>query len=536
MLVSAAYKVILLDREEARQLAMRAKRLPPMRRVDLNDTPYVAIPHRLGEARIVRSAGLRVPSPIETQYSWPKPPHVIKEQPHQVDTAGFLTFYPRAFVLNEIGTMKTLSAYWAVDYLMRLGEVRRALVISPKSSLKLTHGNTLFQTFTDRSFAIVTGDAKRRRNLVKHPFDYYIINPEGVAVVYDELRARTDIDLVLIDECAEYQLATNDKWKVLNSLINDPARPYARYVWGMTGRPTPNAPTDAYGQVRLIHPEMLTRYGYRSFRQFKEATMVKVSMFRWRPRERKMGDNVDAVDIVARIMQPSIRYGRDVVKLNQPVILERECELTPAQKKAYNSMLQTLVAEVNGGTVTAANEAVKIMRLIQTVTGTVYDVDGKHQHIDCQPRLDVAVEMIKQAEGKTILFVPFTGNLFWLVKLLEKEGFTVGQVYGGTPQHERDRVLHDFQESEHPQLLVAHPACMAHSLTLTAANLTIWWGPYNSNRIYTQANGRTDRMGQTRQTFIGQISATTIERKVFKRLDKQQKLEGTLLELMEELR
>lgn len=521
MLVSAAHKLVLLDAQHTAQVQ---RVIPHARPFAHNGDHYVVAPHKIDETVVLRNLGFNIPSPIETQYDWPKPPHVPKEKPHQIATAAFATLNRRGFILNEIGTGKTLSVYWAAHFLQRQYGLRRVLVISPKSSLKLVHGDTLFRTFMDRTFALLVGSAERKKRLVANDFDFYIVNPESVIVVEQELIARDDIDLILIDECAKYRNSQTEKWKTLNRIILK--KPKVR-VWGMTGRPTPQEPTDAYGQVRLINPAMLIRHNYPSYRMFKEATMRKVSMFHWEPKD-------DALDTVAKIMQPSIRFSRAVTGLDLPVYHDRACELTPNQKKAFNDLLKNYVTEINGGKITAMNEAVKIMRLIQTVSGTVYDVNGKYQNVDCGPRLEVVREILEEAGQKTIIFVPFTGNLFFLKKLLEKDT-TVEQIYGQTPNAERDRILYDFQNARDPQVIVAHPACMSHSLTLTAASTIIWWAPIDSNETYTQANGRIDREGQKHAMNIFHISATSIERKAFTRLKNRQKLEGTLLELIEEL-
>jgi SNF2 family DNA or RNA helicase len=522
MFVSAQHKLVVLD---AQHMPKVQRAIPHARPFRHGTTDYVVTPHKIDETVVLRNLGFNIPSPVVTQYDWPKPPNVAKEKPHQVETAAFATLNRRCFILNEIGTGKTLSAYWAAHYLQRHAGMRRVLVISPKTSLKLTHGDTLFRTFMDRTFCLLVGSAERKKRLVQNDFDFYIVNPESVIVVADELVARGDIDLILIDECAKYRNSQTEKWKVLNRIIK--SKPHVR-VWGMTGRPIPQEPTDAYGQVRLINPAMLSMYGHASFRSFKEATMRKVSMFKWVPKD-------DALETVAKVMQPSIRFSRDVTGLDMPVYQDRECELTPAQKKAFNDLLKHYITEVGGGKITAMNEAVKIMRLIQTVSGTVYDVDGEYRNLDCGPRVEVVREILEDAGQKTIIFVPFTGNLFFLKKLLEKD-CTIEQIYGQTPNAERDRILYDFQNAKDPQVIVAHPACMSHSLTLTAASTIIWWAPIDSNETYTQANGRIDREGQKHAMNIFHISATSIERKAFARLKNRQKLEGSLLEIIEEMR
>src|SRR5512139_799192 len=85
----------------------------------------------LDEARVLKNLGFKqVPSPIEKNYNWPGR---YRPMAHQRTTAGFLTLHRRAFVFNDPGTAKTISALWAADYLMARGEVRRCLIICPLS-------------------------------------------------------------------------------------------------------------------------------------------------------------------------------------------------------------------------------------------------------------------------------------------------------------------------------------------------------------------------------------------------------------------
>ncbi len=91
----------------------------------------VAVYWGLDEARVLRNLGVKdVPSPITKRYDWPGR---YRPMQHQIDTAAFLTMHRRAFVFSEPGTGKTLSALWAADYLMKLGKVRRVLVLCPLS-------------------------------------------------------------------------------------------------------------------------------------------------------------------------------------------------------------------------------------------------------------------------------------------------------------------------------------------------------------------------------------------------------------------
>jgi len=514
MLVSVSNKVLLLDAANSNWILPV---LPHAKEFRNDGKNYLVVPHRIDEAIVLRNIGYAAPSPIEYHYKWPGRFRPFK---HQIVTSAFLTLNPRAFVLNDIGTGKTLSAYWAADYLMSLGLVRRVLVVSPLSTLERVHGDALFQNLPHRSFTILHGTAAKRRDLATADFDFYIINHDGVEVIAKILAARSDIDLVIIDELAAYRNGQTSRWKALKGVLQPRQR-----VWGMTGTPTPNEPTDAYAQVKLVRPGVVAEYS--SFTQFKMATMVKVSMFKFVPKP-------DAMDRVHAIMQPAVRFNRDeCLDLPECLYETRDIELTPAQRKAYREMLNNLVTQVNGGQITALNEAIKLMRLMQVVSGVAYDTKGDHQQIDCAPRLAAVKEIIEEAGQKVIVFVPFQGNLTTLKTALDK--YTTSEVvYGLTSVKDRNDIFYRFQNMRDPQVLIAHPGCMSHGLNLQAASTIIWWAPVNSNDIYTQANGRINRSGQKNAMTVFHLASTKIERDVYKRLETKQKLQGILLDLVQQ--
>jgi SNF2 family DNA or RNA helicase len=196
-------------------------------------------------------------------------------------------------------------------------------------------------------------------------------------------------------------------------------------------------------------------------------------------------------------------------------------------------MWKHLVTEVQQeGSITATNEAVKIQKLVQIAGGVAYGEDGRHIELDCRPRIDAVREVIEEVGGKVIVFVPLTGILHMLERELSKE-WTVGVVNGEVPAHKRNQIFQDFQNSADPKVLIAHPATMAHGLTLTAASTVIWYGPINSNETYTQANGRIERIGKTHTSLVVHIEATPLEARAYKRLEQKQSLQGLLLDLIQ---
>ena len=73
---------------------------------------------------------------------------------------------------------------------------------------------------------------------------------------------------------------------------------------------------------------------------------------------------------------------------------------------------------------------------------------------------------------------------------------------------------------------------MSHGLTLTQANVIVWYAPITSNDIYEQACARITRPGQRRTQFIINIEGTPVERKTYARLRSKQKVQGLFLDLV----
>lgn len=487
--------------------------IPTAKEIEFKGTKLVAVPHKFEETKALRNLGFPAPAPILYYYDWPG---VFKPYEHQKLTAAFLTMHHKCLVLNEIGTGKSNAALWAADYLMKKGEVTKCLIISPLSTLERVWGDAIFTGLPNRFFTVLHGAAAKRRKLLSNHVDFYIVNHDGLPIILQQ--CKNMFDLVIVDEAAVLRNPTTSRFKAVKKLME--YNPGAR-LWLMTGTPTPNEPTDAWALAKLIESPNLSK-GYTAFR---DEVMMRVGQWRYLPRP-------NSPEVVSQILYPSIRYTREeCLDLPDTVFHTRQTSLTPDQKVHYNRMLKHFVTEMNSGTITAVNEAVKIQKLVQIACGVAYDDMGNHVELDCTPRVELVKDIIDEVGGKIIIFVPLTGTLQLLERELSKL-YTVGVVNGAVSAQTRNQIFHEFQNTSDPRILIAHPATMAHGLTLTAASNIVWYGPVNSNEIYTQANGRIERIGKRNISNVFHIEATQLERQVYDRLRNKQKLQGVLLDLL----
>ena len=493
--------------------------IPTARLVKHKGDTLVAVPHRPDETKVLRNLGFTIPDPMNYYYKWPGR---FKPFQAQVETASFLSMNDRAFCLNSMGLGKTVTSLWAYDYMLATKQVRKALIVCPLSTMERTWADEVFKTFPHLNATVLYGTRNKRLKLLKEDSDVYIINTDGLKTIKDDLKNRDDIDLIIVDEIAVFRNQSTDRWRTLNDVCN---KQTSRRVWALTGMPTPNEPTDAWAQCRLVVPtnDDVPKY----FGKFRELTMKQLTQFKWVPKP-------NANDIVMSCMQPAIRFALDdCVDLPEQIHITKDVELSPEQQKAYKDMLSKLKTEIDGGQILAVNEAVKANKLVQIACGVAYGKDSENIIIPAPNRIQVLKETIEESEGKVIIFVPLTGVLEMLQHELE-ELWSVAVVHGGVSKKERDEIFGNFQKHKDPHILIANPTTMSHGLTLTSATTIIWYAPVHSNDIYGQANARVRRPGQKKTTVIVHMAGSEVERRIYSRLKNREKMQGILLDLMKE--
>ena len=68
-------------------------------------------------------------------------------------------------------------------------------------------------------------------------------------------------------------------------------------------------------------------------------------------------------------------------------------------------------------------------------------------------------------------------------------------------------------------------------MTLTASHNSIWFTPIPSGEVYQQANARITRPGQTEKQLITRLSCSKAEQRLFKALDRKEKMSDAILDL-----
>jgi SNF2 family DNA or RNA helicase len=453
-----------------------------------------------------------IPSPILRDYDWPG---VYTPFAHQKDTASFLSLRQRAFCFNEAGTGKTSAAIWAADYLMKIGQINRVLVICPLSIMYSAWQADIFKTAMHRTCGVAHGSQEKRRKLIKGEYEFIIINFDGVHTVFDDL-ANGGFDLIIVDEANAYKSATTKRWKTLAKLLKPSTR-----LWMMTGTPAAQSPVDAFGLARLVSPVRVPRYTGA----WKDMVMYQVSRFTWKPRQ-------NAERRVHEALQPAIRYTKKECLDLPPVVYQtRDVPLTPQVAQFYKNLKAQLLIEAAGEQISAVNAAAALNKLLQISGGAVYTDQGQTIEFDVRPRLSALKEVLDETLNKVVVFVGYLHTIGVVTKYLTSEGFSSEVIQGSVSARERSQIIERFQTQADPRVLVVQPQSASHGITLTAADTVVFWSPVMSVETYLQCIARIDRVGQKNNMTIVHLQGSEVEKKMYRMLQGKVDSHNKLVDL-----
>jgi len=478
-----------------------------------NDVTEVAVNWGLKEAQALRKLGIKsAPSPIVRDYEWPG---LYKPMSHQKETASFLTLHQRGFCFNEQGTGKTASAIWAADYLLEQGVINRVLVICPLSIMQSAWQADLFKFAVHRSVNVAYGDRAKRKQIINGIAEFVIINYDGVGIVREEIK-NGGFDLIIVDEANAYKNSRTERFKTLKYIMSP-----TTWLWMMTGTPAAQSPLDAYGLAKACVPARAPTL----YTMYRESVMYQLSRFKWIPKP-----NSEAV--VHELLQPAIRFTKkECLDLPDVTHTSRFAPLSAQQLKYYKQLKKDFLIAAVGEEVSAVNAAANLNKLLQIACGAVYTDTKNVIEFDVSARLNVLQEVIEESAQKVLIFIPYTHAINLVKEFMDKNNITAEIINGSVNVNKRTDIFKRFQENTEPKVLLIQPQAAAHGVTLTAANIVIWYAPVTSSETYLQANARVHRQGQKNPVTVVHIEGSPVEAKLYEMLQNKLDYHAKIIDL-----
>jgi SNF2 family DNA or RNA helicase len=178
--------------------------------------------------------------------------------------------------------------------------------------------------------------------------------------------------------------------------------------------------------------------------------------------------------------------------------VEREVELSTAERAAYESMLTQLRVEFSDGRKIDAAAQSRLMKLRQITGGLLYGPAGATEL--GRSKLDELLEVLEEiGDRPAVIWCEFTAEIDRVIAELTRGGRRVGRLDGRVGTDDRTRTIQDFQAGR-MQNVVCHPAAAGHGVTLVAAPYAIYYSHSFSFEQYQQSRDRIHRVGQRENT------------------------------------
>jgi SNF2 family DNA or RNA helicase len=296
----------------------------------------------------------------------------------------------------------------------------------------------------------------------------------------------------------------------------------AKYRRILTGSPVTKSPLDLYKQCEFLGEGLLDYTSYYAFKS--RYAVLKTANFGGRSVQivigyRNLGELSEKLEPFSfRILK------EDCLDLPNYTYTKRIIQLSPEQKKIYESMKQLALAQMDGKLMTTATALVQLMRLHQITCGHFKSDDGIVQEIKNE-RLDALMEILDEVENKAVIWAHYKHDIESIVKAISKKYGPDSFVtyYGDTPSDERQNNIKLMQDQNSKvRFLIGTPQTGGYGITLTAANVMIYYSNGYDLEKRTQSEARINRAGQTRKmTYIDIIAEGTVDEKIVKALRKK---------------
>ena len=420
---------------------------------------------------------------------------------------------PPSFLIWALAEGKTVTTLTAIrDLMYDTFEVKRVLVVAPLRVARDTWPEEIrkWDHLKDLTCSVVVGSVAERRRALQKKADIYIVNRENLVWLYEH--CKRPFDMVVLDELSSFKNHQAKRFRAIKAL-----RPKVKRIVGLTGTPSGNGLMDLWAEFRILDMgERLGRYisQYRNlyFKPDKRNGMVVYSYKPLPGAEEAIYHQIADITVSMK--------ATDYLEMPELVSVVKEVRLSEKEKERYDELKKSLVLELPGGEVTAANAASLTLKLSQMANGAIY-TDGKDVAAIHDRKLDALEDLVESANGKSVLVA------YWF-------------------KHDKDRIRErmEARELKEPQdftdwnagkipVALIHPASAGHGLNLQqGGSILIWFGLTWSLELYQQTNARLWRQGQADKTVIIQhiVAKDTIDERILNVLEHKDGTQAALIE------
>ena len=431
----------------------------------------------------------------------------------------------------EMGTGKSKVLIDNMGMLFLAGKINFALVIAPKGVYRNWVAKEIPEHMSDdvphRVIRWVSGPNKKQKEEMRSVQDnfagltIFVMNVEAFSSLKGQkagewmARALGDYGMIAIDESTTIK---NHKAKRTKSLMKIAAQ--FKYRRLLTGSPVTKSPMDIFAQTEFLRPGLLGYESYYAF-QGRYAVTQRRSMGAQAFQQIVGYKNLD--ELTANIDRFSFRVlKKDCLDLPEKIYTVRYVTLTDEQAKMYSLLQQQAMLMFDDGEMVSAPAVItQMLRIQQVMSGHLKTDDGEMKYFPSR-RMDALEEITQEHDGKAIIWSRFRYDIIKITEMLNKKyGQGCAAAYfGDTSDEDRAAAVLNFQNPSHPlRFFVGNPATAGYGLTLTEANLVVYYANDFNLETRIQSEDRAHRIGQKNNvTYVDLISEGTLDEKIVESL------------------
>ncbi|MHB1155017.1 MAG: DEAD/DEAH box helicase [Eubacteriales bacterium] len=428
-----------------------------------------------------------------------------------------------AALLMEMGTGKTLTTITISEKLYHAGCIEKMLIVAPLSILGVWDDE--FAKFANFNYnlSILSGSGAKKtealRNMIGQTLQIAVINYESAWRLEKELLA-WDADFIVADEGHKIKTHNIAAAKSMHRLGAK-----ARYRLLLTGTVITNKALDIFSQYKFINS---TVFG-TSFYTFRNRYFYMTGYGNHTPVLKKTMES----ELTKRMHSIAFRATKaDCLDLPETTDIIQKVDLETHAMDIYNSLVEESYAELSRGEVTVTNVLTKLLRLSQLTGGFIgNDENAKVEQVS-NIKLKALEDIIDSASNenkKLVVIARFVPEINAICMLLEKKSIKYSLIKGGVK--DREEQVSQFQTNPEIYVFVGQIATAGLGITLTAANIMVFYSLDYSMSNFEQAKARIHRVGQKNVcTYIYLAAKGTVDEKVLEALKSKANMAKMLVD------
>ncbi len=450
---------------------------------------------------------------------------------HQQDALDYGWDRTEFGLFMEMGTGKSKVLIDNMGMLYQSGQINFALVIAPKGVYRNWVAKEIPEHMSDdiphrviRWVASANKKQQEEMRSVKDKFDgltIFVMNVESFSSLKGQKAGKWMANMfgsqgmIAIDESTTIK---NHKAKRTKSLMTIAAAFKFRRL--LTGSPVTKSPMDIYSQCEFLRPGLLGYDSYYAF-QGRYAVVQRKTMgqaaFQQIVGFKNLGELTERIDMFSfRVLK------KDCLDLPEKIYTARYVGMTKEQFDMYEQIRKHAMVMLETGEMSTAPAVItQMLRLQQIMSGHLKTDDGDLLTFPSK-RMEALEEIINEHDGKAIIWSRFRHDIIGITQMLNKkfgEGCAAAY-FGDTSDDERNDIVANFQNPNHPlKYFVGNPATAGYGLTLTEANLVVYYANDFNLETRMQSEDRAHRIGQKNNvTYIDLICEGSIDERIVKAL------------------